>query len=473
MKKVSLFITVLMMVFMLGGCTDSSLDNLKVSEEGGIIPLSGDTTDDTGDDYTYRYTDGVATEGISTEGIPSLVDGGSYDMSGDSVLVSGVVTKATSSSVGELIEGGEIEELTNGPQAGLMSASEWSDLLEYEFYLSLFEVSQDMSGGIFKTYFDKGYFDTLHMVKVKVESNEVNLNGAVVALLNSQDEVIYKATSNANGFAYLFPQTDQLDLVSNLVTVYDGQVLEQDYIYSVENNTLTIEVNTQNITHEDIIEIMFVIDTTGSMGDEIAFFKAEIDYVIDEISIANPESIIKLALLFYRDNSDNYVTRYFDFTTDIASQKENLEEQSARGGGDFPEAVDVALEEAINKNWSEGNTTKLLVHVLDAPPHYNQEDMTRYYDALFTASEKGIRVIPIASSGIDKYTEYLLRNSALMTGGTYIFITNDSGIGGSHIEATVGETEVEYLNQLLIRVINEFHTGVEGFVIPYSSNPQQ
>jgi hypothetical protein len=76
-------------------------------------------------------------------------------------------------------------------------------------------------------------------------------------------------------------------------------------------------------------------------------------------------------------------------------------------------------------------------------------------------------MIPVASSGIDKYTEYLLRNEAMMTGGTYVFLTNDSGIGGDHLEATVGETVVEYLNRLLVRLINEYHTGVAGEKVPY------
>lgn len=212
---------------------------------------------------------------------------------------------------------------------------------------------------------------------------------------------------------------------------------------------------------------MFVIDTTGSMGDEIAYLKAEIDYVISEVKANNPNTTIKLALLFYRDLGDEYVTRYYDFTTDIEDQKSNLSKQKAAGGGDFEEAVDIALDEAVSKNWSTDNTTKLIFHVLDARPHYNQQVMTRYYNAIYRASQKGIRIIPIASSGIDKYTEYLLRNEAMMTGGTYVFLTDHSGLGNSHLKATVPETVVEYLNHLMIRLINEYHNGVVGEKVPY------
>ena len=73
-------------------------------------------------------------------------------------------------------------------------------------------------------------------------------------------------------------------------------------------------------------------------GDEISYLKAEIDYVI-----SSAKEIIKkrvrLALLFYRDFGDEYVTRYFDFSTNIEEQKKNLGTQNALGGGDWEEAV--------------------------------------------------------------------------------------------------------------------------------------
>ena len=71
-----------------------------------------------------------------------------------------------------------------------------------------------------------------------------------------------------------------------------------------------------------------------------------------------------------------------------------------------------------------------------------------------TAAGKGIRIVPLAASGVDKELEFLLRLTAIATGGTYTFLTNDSGIGGDHIEPTIGEYQVEILNDLLVRVIS-------------------
>ena len=69
---------------------------------------------------------------------------------------------------------------------------------------------------------------------------------------------------------------------------------------------------------------------------------------------------------------------------------------------------------------------------------------------------QGIKVIPVASSGVDKETEFLLRMLAITSGGEYVFLTDDSGIGGSHIEPTIGAHEVEKLNDLMVRLVQKY-----------------
>ncbi len=73
------------------------------------------------------------------------------------------------------------------------------------------------------------------------------------------------------------------------------------------------------------------------------------------------------------------------------------------------------------------------------------------------AAEKGIKIIPVSASGVNKDTEFLFRFFAVATNGTYVFITNNSGIGGDHIEATVGDYEVELLNDLMVRRDQQVH----------------
>ena len=71
-------------------------------------------------------------------------------------------------------------------------------------------------------------------------------------------------------------------------------------------------------------------------------------------------------------------------------------------------------------------------------------------------ASKGIRFISVVSSGADSGVEVLMRSFAVMTGGTYLFLTNDSGIGGDHQEPTDTEYQVEPLNDCMVRVIKDY-----------------
>ena len=94
--------------------------------------------------------------------------------------------------------------------------------------------------------------------------------------------------------------------------------------------------------------------------------------------------------------------------------------------------------------------------MLDAPPHYEPDIVKEINDLIEDASAKGIKIIPVTASGIDKETEFLMRFMAVFTNGTYVFITNDSGIGNDHLKPSVGPYEVEYLNQLIVRLIDNY-----------------
>ena len=135
---------------------------------------------------------------------------------------------------------------------------------------------------------------------------------------------------------------------------------------------------------------------------------------------------------------------------------EQLSVQSSDGGGDWEEAVEEALADAIFEHqWSPGARARLLFLVLDAPPHDNPANRASLQQSIEEAAAMGIRVIPLAASGVDKNTEFLLRNLDIATGATYTFLTDHSGIGGPHIEPSIGDYDVELLNDLLVRLIVE------------------
>ncbi|MBP5159445.1 MAG: VWA domain-containing protein [Lachnospiraceae bacterium] len=204
------------------------------------------------------------------------------------------------------------------------------------------------------------------------------------------------------------------------------------------------------------LDLMFVIDTTGSMGDEIQYLQVELEDVINRVKEAHKGMPVRLSVNFYRDVEDNYVVRSYPFGSDIEEQLSYLRVEYADGGGDYEEAVELALADGIDGHGWDEDSVKLMFMVLDAPPHNTDTVRKSLASSIEKGMAKGVRIVPVASSGVDKSTEMLLRTFAMTTGGTYTFLTDDSGVGDSHIEPTIGDYEVEKLNDLLVRVIGEY-----------------
>src|SRR5262249_55905761 len=124
------------------------------------------------------------------------------------------------------------------------------------------------------------------------------------------------------------------------------------------------------------LDLAIVLDTTGSMGDELDYLKAEIRSIAATVHDKFPQVNQHYGLILYRDEGDEYVTRRFDFTTSIEDFRANLARQTATGGGDEPEAMHKALEEALQLRWRDGNTARVLFLITDAPPHAQFMDRT-------------------------------------------------------------------------------------------------
>lgn len=344
-----------------------------------------------------------------------------------------------------------------------LTAAEWRDADNYESWLKLFEkgtAEDEQQGqneltknGIFLDYAvaTRG-LDTFDMHEIYVTCDGSPVAGVQVTLYNENDAV-YSAVSNSAGKAYVFGSGTTVEAVS-------GECRASETI--ADDGVTTIDLTSYDAC-ENELEIMLVVDTTGSMGDELAFLCDELAGVVKRVSSAL-DCKIRLGLLFYRDDGDFYVTRKFDFADVTSSEglekvENNIKAQTSGGGGDYPEAVDTALSEAVAANWNANSKTKLLFHVLDAPYHDEQENQSKFASAVNSAAQKGIRIIPVAASGLDTLGQYTMRSAALLTGGTYTFLTDDSGIGNSHEKPEVGEYTVEYLSDLMVRLIKGYFTG--------------
>ena len=142
------------------------------------------------------------------------------------------------------------------------------------------------------------------------------------------------------------------------------------------------------------IEVVFVLDTTGSMGGLIQTAKNKIWSIASTLAQAQQGPEISMGLVAYRDRGDAYVTRVFDLNTDLDLIHTQLMTFAADGGGDGPEAVNEALHAAIEGiSWSQDQETyKVVFLVGDAPPHMDYQGAVKYPEVVAAATERGIIV---------------------------------------------------------------------------------
>ena len=346
---------------------------------------------------------------------------------------------------------------TNNRTSGLLTAGEWNDLDNWKFWSGLLNENKYYE----KTSYWKFYPKNLVAVQV-VDGNNTAIANVPVELLKGGTVLFSTKTDNA-GFAYCW---------QSLFSNENGEIVAEDYSLNV-NGASYIEplkftmqgdeqLNVNVVVSADAkqaaakADIAFIVDATGSMTDEIRFLISDLNYIIDHASSGN-NIALRTAALFYRDLQDEYITRYDDFSDNVSTTQEFVAKQKAGGGGDYPEAVDYALEASLQKlSWNESARARIAFLILDAPAHHKDNVIESLQKSIALFAQNGIKIIPVAASGVDKDTEFMLRFFELATGGTYVFLTNDSGIGNKHIEASVGDYEVEKLADLMVRLIKKY-----------------
>jgi len=339
-------------------------------------------------------------------------------------------------------------------KSGMLTAGEVHDFSKWDLWTDITEDQLSQYKAVWEIY-------PLNRYCVQLTSKDGKpLIDTKVELKNQNGITLWSAKTDNTGKAELwggiFDENYKED-AGNYISID-----HQKNIYSISNpkkfhdgvNVLSIKSECKIPTN---VDIAFVVDATGSMSDEINYLKAELQDIIERAGKEHSDLTFNLGSVFYRDNGDAYLTIKSDLSSDISKTIEFIKAQYAGGGGDFPEAVDAGLDAAINQLvWSESAIAKICFLVLDAPPHENAEVKANLERITTEAANKGIRIVPVTCSGIDKSTEYLMRSMALATNGTYVFLTDDSGIGGSHIKPTTDKYEVEYLNGLILRLINQY-----------------
>ena len=476
MKKLFLSLTAILLSLALAACSSENSATGGSAPDGalnGELPSTAPTAAAAGVEADAENGAGaVADEGAADDADRpgDGFKGGDYGDAGEPEygVFDGAYDMAAEAVAGGAFEGGydgfippeEYWENRIPAAAGTLTAGEWTDNDHLTFWNNLHQI-EDTGWSDYSALWSRTY-TVRTFVTVTFDGKPVE--NAAVTVANSAGNNLWTATTDNEGKAYLFYDpsalNEELTVTAEYKEDYTGEttITSDNYTSAAIELSVNSEGDDPSIKQTKSLDLMLVVDTTGSMFDELEYLQEELESVINRAVSDNGNIPVRLSVNFYRDDGDEYVVRDFAFTDNISQAIADLKAQDADGGGDMPEKVNAALDNAINDhNWND-NSTKLLFIILDAPPHSEDPNAVSEMNALTEqAAEKGIRVIPILASGGDKEAEYLMRDMAMKTGGTYLFLTDDSGVSvGGHIQPTIGDYEVEKLNDLMVKVINRY-----------------
>ncbi len=355
-------------------------------------------------------------------------------------------------------EANAMVEMEIEPEAGTLTAGRWNDLENWDFWHHLIEESS------YQDYQEYWEMHPKQRYEVKVlDALGQPASDIKVQLNDPFAGVLWEARTNYKGIATLWAQpfvrTQEPLQGLELALVHKKKKTKIGPAIPFEEGITEWQLSPKVSTGMNKLEVLFVVDATGSMEDEINYLKTELQDVVSSYELLQPETELRLGSIFYRDyeGKADYLTRTANLSNDFQATFDFINQQKASGGGDFAEAVEAALSEAVEgQHWSAEKATRLVFLLLDAPAHHNIKSLEQLQATLKIAAANGIRIIPIASSGVDKETEFLMRFFSILTGGNYVFITDHSGVGKGHMEPTIGDYRVEYLNDLLLNLLQEY-----------------
>jgi hypothetical protein len=329
----------------------------------------------------------------------------------------------------------------------LLTAGEVNDFKKWKMW-------EDYNEGDFKAHSARWDLYATQRYSVLLQNqNYKALIGVKVHLLSMPSgDTVWSAVSDNTGKAELWKGFGGKYESNNLVIAVEQEIRTFPAIPFAQGiNKITLS---RACAVSNRIEIAFVVDATGSMQDEIEYLKEELGDILTNVAAKDPSLNFHTGSVFYRDRGDAYITSVQPITGGIENTLAFIRRQSADGGGDYPEALKEALSDATQKlAWTKEARARIIFLLMDAPPH--DEAKAEMAKLVKDAAAKGIRVVPVACSGTDKATEFIMRSIALATNGTYLFLTDHSGIGNPHIKPTTDEFKVELLNDILQRTIEQ------------------
>ncbi len=321
-----------------------------------------------------------------------------------------------------------------------------------------------------------------------VDGNNRPVLGAKVTIIDTNGRGAEHHLTYADGRTLFFPNANEIAKTQTefFVTI-EKDDLTASFVLDRNQSSEWTAVLDGNIEAKPIeLDVLFLIDTTGSMQDEITQLQNNILHISSELDNYSNDVDVRYGLVIYREHNNwEYVTRRFAFTSDVSQFQADLNTVTANGDGntDWDEPLNVGLDQSLNMmSWRDEDTIKLIFLVADARPHIDHplEPIT-YDQSIQTALARGIKIHPIASSGLEPAGEFIFRQIAQVTMGHFLFLTYDEGVAGTtgdvRPELNVGQPEsedpikgytVDSLSDLVLRLIQD---ELLSYISPLPTEP--
>lgn len=309
-----------------------------------------------------------------------------------------------------------------GDNQNPLRASEVDDNADYNAFIGYLQSKAGVAGNIAPDLSER-YF-------VQVQNGQQRPVADALVKISSNGQSLFTGRTGSDGRVVFFPHAVQgsVGVQSFDVTVSRDQASAKATLSRIDkSNGAVVTLNTAPDSGVNL-DVVFLIDSTGSMDDEIAKIKQSLHSVVSRISELPSQPRLRLGLVTYRDRgADNeYVTRKWDFTSDVNTFQQELDTLVAYNGDDYPEDINAGLSDALNlPGWSQtnGHDLRLVFLVGDAPPHLDYTDEQQYPTLSAQAAAQGVKIFPIAASGLDNQGEFIFRQMAAITLGKFVFLT--------------------------------------------------
>jgi hypothetical protein len=283
-------------------------------------------------------------------------------------------------------------------------------------------------------------------------------------------------TTTASGRAILFPHAEGLagrpggGLTASASCMGTGAVASRSFALDDQDGAVDLRIPVgRELAPSRSVDVAFILDTTGSMGEEIDAVRSTIGKVARELGRQNYQ--VRLGLVEYKDRGDVFVTKVHPFSSSSDAFLADVAKVTASGGGDLPESVNEGLHVGLSGlEWSRDSVGRFAFLIGDAPPHLDYANDADYAVEMKRAAHEGIQIFTVAASGMDAVGQAVFRQVASYTGATNLFVlrggAGPQSTGAGDPKSSCGGTQTSYssgnLDALILGKIRSELRGLDG-----------